>query len=163
MTPSRLIDLYLVMRSSRTAPPSPTGFQLDKLRLNLPRGTGGDAEEQLSFFAHLAYAVEQLSDEERRVVFAMRTPSGTKPYRREVRDGDLFVRERDRGDGTVERVQETAAGEVFAGPSRPGWVVVEGHRPVYPTREQVAERLGLTFQRVKSVIRSAYGKLEIDE
>ncbi len=161
MRPAELIDRYLLLQSQRASCVSAVGMQLERLRLNMPAGQGNDAEERASYFSHLSFMIRQLTETERRVVFAMRTPIGTKEYKREVRTGDLFVRERDNGDGTPpERVQETAAGERFFAPAREGWVVVSGSKPVYPTRDQTAKALDMTFDDVKRTIRSAYDRLE---
>lgn len=186
MKPSRLIDTYLTLRATLTGQ-SATGYQLERLRLNLPSGGNPDSqEEQRAYFSHLAYAIERLSEIEKQVVFAMRTPrqhskspdgepctytdeplkgctcGAVMAYEREVRTGDLVVRERD-----GERTQETYAGEVYQRPARDregeprvGFVVVLGARPAFPTRESVAELLGLEFGAVKRLIRTAYGKLE---
>jgi hypothetical protein len=196
MSPSQLIDQYLAVRAHIAGRPSATGYQLERLRLNLPSGGNVNAqEEQRSFFSHLVYAVERLTPDERRVLFALRTPiphgdkcpapmtdaeraehkftsarcdcGAVRYYEREVRDGDLRIVERENLDGTKERVQETHAGERFLRMARDrdgepveGFVVVEGARAVYPTREQVAEQLGLGFSTVKRLISEAYRKLE---
>jgi hypothetical protein len=163
MTASRLIDLYLMIRATFTGPPSPTGIQLEKLRLGTTGivSSGNQQEEQRALFGHLAYIVERkLEADERLVIFELRTPTGTTAYQREVRDGDLYVVMRENPDGTTGRIQETRAGERFLRPSAvPGFVVVEGRKPRYPTRLEVAEKLGLTFAAVKNAVRRGYLKL----
>lgn len=180
MTPSRFIDLYLQLRAGLTGR-SATGYQLERLRLNLPGGGNPNAQEEArAFYSHLAYAVECLTDEERTVIFALRTPRSHDPLcgyptnpvstcqcgaivtvEREIRSGDLHVVERENPDGSRDRIQETHAGERYLRPGHaPGFAVVLGVRAVYPTREQVAASLGLEFLRVKRLVRTAYEKLE---
>lgn len=162
MRPALLIDEYLRLRSARSSPPSPTGLQLERLRLNLPANANLHAAElQLDHFARLVLALSTLSELELTVIFAARTPVGTKAYEREVRDGDLVVEERDMPDGSKERWQGTRRDERFKAPGHaPGFVVVEGSRAVFPTRKQIAASLGLTEGEVKYRISAAYTKLE---
>lgn len=86
-------------------------------------------------------------------------------YQRRVRDGDLYVHEISNGTD-VTRVQLTRSGEHFLRPDRDeetgepveGWSWVDGWRPVYPTREQVAESLGVSLSTIKRMIRSSREK-----
>lgn len=162
MRPRDLIVRYLELRQTMTSPPSATGYQIDGLRLGtLGTGSGNAQEELRSYFSHLAYAMGRLNDFELAVVSARWTPCGFEPKEREVRDGDLIPVIRDNPDGTQERTQATHAGEVFLrAATRDGFVIVLGSRPLYPTREKVAEQLRVTFAEVKQAIKTAYRKIE---
>lgn len=165
-SPSRLIDLYLERRARLTGPPSPLGIMLERARDGMGESSPNQSaqEESRIFFAHLTYCVERvLTALERTVAFAHRTPCGTKEYQRTVRDGDMVLKIVEGG----ETIQETYHGERFLrsaidddGEPIEGYSVVIGLKPVYPTREQVAEQLGIPFADVKRAIRKAYEKLD---
>lgn len=173
MDVDRAVDLYLLLRARREAPPSPSGLQLERMRDGL-MGTQGSRRDDDLLFAHLSYALSTLDADDRGLLLAACSPlphvdgCDGQPSG-DVADGhrwcacgalEYVERPVSRGEYVrvvrvgLQDVQETRHGERYVRPheAREDLDWVEGARPVYPTREMLADRLGWSVRRV-------YGRL----
>ena len=136
------------------------------------------ADEKAILRAALEKCFGSLTEDEREGIRARHVPIGVRTYYRVVPDGDLVRREVEgaavlqtaageefvsyttelaaveaRGDGAVDALQQAKmqASEKY--------VLVQGTRPVYPSRSQIAERFGLSEWGIRALLEEAYDKI----
>ena len=154
----RDIDELFAFAESMGDRGSPTGGQIDTLRLGMARG--GDehlahrataAEERQHRYALMVLAWSRLTPEQQAVMQAQRTPVGVSTRVVQVRSGNLV--DVDRAGGEVVGSTRRFLGQTLVADE--GCVFVAVPVPQYPRREQIAAALGVSVDRVRRAVTAA--------